>query len=69
MLVCPWISVHGRTTDQRGEPANHDAIRIIKDSVGVPVVANGDLKSMADVRRVVDQTGVDGEHMECSSIL
>lgn len=56
-----WITVHGRTKDQRGEPADHDAIRIIKEGVGVPVVANGDVKSMEDVRRIVEQTGVDGK--------
>ncbi|XP_786210.2 tRNA-dihydrouridine(20a/20b) synthase [NAD(P)+]-like [Strongylocentrotus purpuratus] len=55
-----WITVHGRTKEQRGEPADHDAIRIIKEGVGVPVVANGDVKLMEDVRRIVEQTGVDG---------
>lgn len=55
-----WISVHGRTTEQRREPVDYDAIRIIKDSVNIPVVANGDIKSMEDVTKCVEQTGVDG---------
>lgn len=55
-----WISVHGRTKEQRCQPVNHEAIRLIKDSVGIPVVANGDIRSMGDVALVREQTGVDG---------
>lgn len=55
-----FLSVHGRTPKQRKDPVNYEAIKIIKDSVGIPVVANGDIKSEADVRNVVDITGVDG---------
>lgn len=55
-----WITVHGRTPLQRCQPVNVDAIRIIAESLPVPVVANGDVKSVIvadDVRR---QTGVTG---------
>ncbi|XP_064400045.1 tRNA-dihydrouridine(20a/20b) synthase [NAD(P)+]-like isoform X2 [Halichondria panicea] len=55
-----WISVHGRTSKQRAEPANMDAIKLVKESVGVPVVANGDVKNEADIRRVHEHTGVNG---------
>ena len=33
----------------------------IKDSVDVPVVANGDIKNEDDVAKVKQMTGVDGE--------
>ncbi len=55
-----WISVHGRTTRQRTEPANMEAIKLIKETVNVPVVANGDIKTLEDVQLVVTRTGVDG---------
>ncbi|KAL9959864.1 hypothetical protein ACROYT_G033228 [Oculina patagonica] len=55
-----WITVHGRTTRQRGEPANWDAIRLVKESLSIPVVANGDIKSESDIRNVHEQTGVNG---------
>ena len=28
--------------------------------MGVPVIANGDIRSTQDVQRVIDETGVDG---------
>ncbi|XP_038074655.1 tRNA-dihydrouridine(20a/20b) synthase [NAD(P)+]-like [Patiria miniata] len=55
-----WIAVHGRTSRERAEPANQDAIKLIKESVGVPVIANGDIRSLEDVQRVCDQTNADG---------
>jgi len=55
-----FITVHGRTKDQKGEPVNLEAIKIIKDSLDIPVVANGDVKSLTDVNETVDATGVDG---------
>ncbi|XP_041349092.1 tRNA-dihydrouridine(20a/20b) synthase [NAD(P)+]-like [Gigantopelta aegis] len=55
-----WITVHGRTKDQHHQPANVDAIRLIKENVNIPVVANGDIKSLDDVTRVAKETGVNG---------
>ena len=36
----------------------------VKESVQVPVVANGDVRSEGDVERVARETGVDGEFSE-----
>ena len=58
-----WITVHGRTKEQRCQPVNYEAIRTIKDSISIPVVANGDVKSLADVEVVTKKTGVNGEHI------
>ncbi|KAI8771698.1 tRNA-dihydrouridine(20a/20b) synthase [NAD(P)+] [Biomphalaria glabrata] len=55
-----FLTVHGRNKDQRCEPVDFDAIKIVKDSVQIPVIANGDIRSMDDVSRVSDSTGVDG---------
>lgn len=55
-----FITVHGRTKDQRSDPVNIEAIRLIKQSVKIPVVANGDIKNMEDVRETAEATGVDG---------
>lgn len=55
-----FLTVHGRTLKQKSEPANWNAIRIIKESVNIPVFANGDIKTPADMERVLELTGVDG---------
>ena len=55
--------MHGRTKEQRCQPVNYEAIRTIKDSISIPVVANGDVKSLADVEVVTKKTGVNGEHI------
>jgi len=55
------LAVHGRTRACafRGE-AEYDTIADVKAAVGIPVVANGDLRSPEDVKRVLDRTHADG---------
>lgn len=56
-----FITVHGRTKNTRSsQPADFDAIKTIKASVNVPVVANGDCFSLEDAYKIADYTGVDG---------
>ncbi|XP_067362677.1 B-cell receptor-associated protein 29-like isoform X2 [Channa argus] len=55
-----WITVHGRTMEERHQPVHYDAIKTIKDSVSVPVIANGDIKYLRDVESIHQLTGVDG---------
>lgn len=55
------ITAHGRTRTQlyRGM-SNHDAIAAVKRAVTIPVVGNGDIRTGADARRMVEATGCDG---------
>lgn len=56
-----FITVHGRTKNTRSsQPADFDAIKTIKESVRVPVVANGDCFSLEDAHKIAEHTGVDG---------
>lgn len=55
-----FLTVHGRTKDQRCEPVNLDAVRTVKDSVSIPVIANGDIQSTNDAKKVLEKTGVNG---------
>jgi tRNA-dihydrouridine synthase B len=54
------LAVHGRTRDMlyTGE-AEYDTIAAIKQSVAIPVIANGDVTSPEKAKQVLDATGVD----------
>ncbi len=55
------IAVHGRTRSQQyNGTANWDAIAEIKQSVTIPVLANGDVQTVADIDRILTHTGCDG---------
>ncbi|XP_063304179.1 tRNA-dihydrouridine(20a/20b) synthase [NAD(P)+]-like [Pelobates fuscus] len=55
-----WITVHGRLTEERHQPVHYDSIKIIKESVSIPVVANGDIKNLKEVSQIHKITGADG---------
>lgn len=55
------LAVHGRTREQYySGKADWEAIRQVKESVGVPVIANGDIYSGADALAIREKTGCDG---------
>jgi nifR3 family TIM-barrel protein len=55
------IAVHGRTKAQayRGD-ADWDAIAEVKQAVSIPVLGNGDVRTVADIARIKAHTGCDG---------
>lgn len=56
-----FLVVHGRTKNTRSsEPVDLDAIKLIKQNVTVPVVANGDAFNLEEVNKIYSTTGVDG---------
>jgi nifR3 family TIM-barrel protein len=55
------VAVHGRTRVQMYEgTADWDIIRQVKESVNIPVIGNGDVKSPQDAKRLLETTGADG---------
>jgi len=55
------LAVHGRTRacGFRGE-AEHDTLSQVKAAVRIPVIANGDIGTPEEARRVLESTGADG---------
>ncbi|MCZ7566703.1 MAG: tRNA dihydrouridine synthase DusB [Burkholderiales bacterium] len=55
------LTLHGRTRACGfSGPAEYDSIREVKRATRVPVVANGDIRTPEQARRVLDYTGADG---------
>lgn len=54
------VTVHGRTRMQFYEGrADWDAIRAVRDVISIPLIANGDVLSSADVREISRRSGAD----------
>jgi probable tRNA-dihydrouridine synthase len=55
------ITIHGRTRKQYYSGiAKYDMIKKVKESVSIPVIANGDITSSEKALSVLKETGVDG---------
>lgn len=55
------VAVHGRTREQFYEgKADWSVIKAVKDAVNIPVFGNGDICSVEDGLRMLDETGCDG---------
>ncbi len=55
------LAVHGRTRacGFKGE-VEYDTIAAIKQTIGIPVIANGDINTIEDAAKVLTHTGADG---------
>jgi len=56
-----FIAVHGRTRAGKYKaPVDYDAIAEVKEAISIPVIANGDIDSVAKARWVLEHTRADG---------
>jgi nifR3 family TIM-barrel protein len=55
------IAMHGRTRVQMYEgKANWDVLAEVKKNIKVPFIANGDVETPQDAKRILEHTGADG---------
>ena len=55
------ITIHGRTRcDMYTGHVNLDYIKMVKEAVSIPVVGNGDIKSIEDAKKMIEYTHCDG---------
>lgn len=55
------VTVHGRSRACRfGGPVHYDRILAVREAVRIPLLANGDICSVEDARKVIEVTGADG---------
>ncbi len=55
------ITIHGRTRAQYySGQVDLDIIKKVKEAVNIPVIGNGDIKTIEDAKKMFEYTGVDG---------
>jgi tRNA-dihydrouridine synthase len=55
------LTVHGRSVKAKyAEKTNPKHIKVIRDAVSIPVIANGDIKTQVDEGRILTETGAAG---------
>ncbi|XP_006609220.1 tRNA-dihydrouridine(20a/20b) synthase [NAD(P)+]-like isoform X2 [Apis dorsata] len=54
-----FLTIHARTPEMRCEPINLDNLKLIRDSVKLPLIANGDVKNLENAENLYRESNCD----------
>ncbi|CAA0829155.1 FMN-linked oxidoreductases superfamily protein [Striga hermonthica] len=60
---CSLLAVHGRTRDEKDGKkfrASWQAIKVVRDALRIPVLANGNVRHLEDAYQCLEETGCEG---------
>ncbi|XP_024881206.1 glutathione hydrolase 7-like [Temnothorax curvispinosus] len=55
-----FLTIHARTPEMRNEPIDLDKLKLLRDHVRLPLVANGDAKSLESAESLFKESGCEG---------
>ena len=56
-----WVTVHGRRKEQKpSEDIDPESIKLVKEALAIPVIANGNIFTRQEAEDLYSQTGADG---------
>lgn len=55
-----FLTVHARTPQMRHEPIDMDGLKLVRDSTQLPLIANGDVRSLEGAELLYRETKCDG---------
>ena len=54
-----FLTVHARTPEMRNDPIELDNLKLVRDSVKLPLIANGDVKDLKSAERLFTESKCD----------
>ncbi|XP_076382600.1 DNA repair and recombination protein RAD54-like okr isoform X2 [Megalopta genalis] len=55
-----FLTIHARTPEMRNEPIDLDNLKLVRDSVKLPLIANGDVKSLDNAKKLFVESNCEG---------
>lgn len=55
-----FLTIHARTPEMRNEPIDLESLKLLRDSVKIPVIANGAVKTLEDALLLQQKSGCNG---------
>lgn len=55
-----FLTVHARTPTMRNEPIDLESLKLVKSSVQLPVIANGNVKNLENAERLYEESQCNG---------